>query len=400
MLTNTKVTNSFDKQDIIFEQLQTITSNIRKTAYKGDVIAKSFDTLYSLISNGIILLISALAALFFFKGYNAFSVLGNITFDANNVNANLINSDGSFTPGLIVMFIAVNWNFMGPFQNLLSTTFSAQVGIASTSRIFKLMQEKLPNTDHETIEINTIKGEIEFDQVYFKYNEQGLEYQLKAASFKAKPGQVVAIVGPTGAGKTTIISLLSKYYNYQKGSIKIDSQELRNISTKSLRDNMTLVLQDSFLFNESILDNLKLMNPKATKEQIIEASKLTNAHHFIMNLPNGYDTIIENNGANISQGQKQLLSLTRAILSNKSLLILDEATSNIDSNTEQIVQKAMLELMKDKTSFVIAHRLSTIKNADVILVVDNGLIIESGNHASLLAKKGFYYNLYTSQFDF
>ncbi|WP_416754493.1 ABC transporter ATP-binding protein [Mycoplasma sp. 654] len=388
MLVNTKVTNSFDRQAYIYSELEIITKNIRNSAYKGDIIAKSFDTWYGLISNLIILAISAIAAVFYLKGVNVWSAFNF-----------MVNKDGSPTAGLIVLYVSLNWNFMGPFQSILSSTFNAQVGVASTSRIFNLLQVKVPSREHETIKIEKIIGQIDFKDVYFKYNLDALEYQLKAASFSIKPGQTVAIVGPTGAGKTTIISLLSKYYDYVRGSIKIDGNELRNIDTVSLRDNMTIVLQDSFLFNESILDNLKMTNPNATIEEIEQAAKLTHAHHFIMNMANGYDTLIENNGANLSQGQKQLISLTRAILSNKSLLILDEATSNIDSSTEQIVQQAMLKLMEDKTTFVIAHRLSTIKNADVIIVVDNGLIIEQGTHESLLEKQGFYYNLYTSQFD-
>ncbi|MHA3838921.1 ABC transporter ATP-binding protein [Mycoplasma sp. VS1572C] len=388
MLVNTKVTNSFDRQDYIYSQLEVITKNIRNSAYKGDVIAKSFDTLYGLISNLIILAISAIGAVFYLQKINIWSAFGFMT-----------NKDGSPTAGLIMLYIMLNWNFMGPFQSILASTFNAQVGVASTSRIFKLLQVQVPSKEHEVIKIDKIVGKVEFNDVYFKYNPKALEYQLKAATFTAQPGQKIAIVGPTGAGKTTIISLLSKYYDYDKGSIKLDENELKHIVTSSLRDNMTIVLQDSFLFNESILDNLKMTNPNATLEEVQEAAKLTHAHHFIMNMANGYDTVIENNGANLSQGQKQLLSLTRAILSNKNLLILDEATSNIDSSTEQIVQQAMLKLMENKTTFVIAHRLSTIKNADVIIVVDNGFIIEQGTHESLLKKQGFYYNLYSSQFD-
>ncbi|WP_324673194.1 ABC transporter ATP-binding protein [Mycoplasma sp. 888] len=389
MLTNTKVTNSFDRQAYVYSELEKITYDIRKSAYKGDVIAKSFDIWYTLIANFVILLISGLAAIFYFKQIPVWNLIG-LGVDQN----------GNATPAFIILFISLNWNFMGPFQNILSSAFNAQIGIASSSRIFKLLEISEPDTSNQTIVINSIKGHVQFDNVYFKYNPDKLEYQLKAASFDIKPGHVVAIVGPTGAGKTTIISLLSKYYDYTKGSIKIDGNELRNIKTDKLRDHMTIVLQDSFLFNESIKDNLKMTNQNATDEQIIKAAEMTHAHHFIMNMPQGYDTMIENNGANLSQGQRQLLSLTRAILSNKNLLILDEATSNIDSATEQIVQKAMWELMKNKTTFVIAHRLSTIKNADVIIVVNNGLIIEKGAHKELLDKKGFYHQLYTSQFEF
>ncbi|WP_416373870.1 ABC transporter ATP-binding protein [Mycoplasmopsis felis] len=195
-----------------------------------------------------------------------------------------------------------------------------------------------------------------------------------------------------------MINLITKYYDYEKGSIRIDGNELKEINSDDLRDILTIVLQDSFLFNETILENLKTTNPDASFEEINQATELTQAHHFIQNMENGYDTLIENNGMNISQGQRQLLSLSRAILSNRNILILDEATSNIDSNTERIVQKSMLYLMQHKTCFVIAHRLSTIKNADLILVVNDGKIIESGSHQELLDQNGFYTNLYHSQF--
>ncbi|QGZ97951.1 ATP-binding cassette domain-containing protein [Mycoplasma sp. NEAQ87857] len=389
MVANTKVTNSFDQQEAIFESLKKITKEIRNTAYLGDVVAKSFDTLYGVISNTIILMISGIAALFYFNDVQAYG-LASLGFQ---------NANGTPSAGLIITYVSIAWNLMSPFQNILNSTFNLQIGIASSGRLFKLIHIQAPSKEHETIKPKEIQGLIEFKDVYFKYVPNSRKYQLQNASFVAKPGEVVAIVGPTGAGKTTIISLISKYYDYASGNITIDGNELRNIDTKTLRDNMTIVLQDSFLFNLTILDNLKLAKPNASMDEIIEAAKMTKAHHFIKSLPNGYNTMIENNGANISQGQKQLLSLTRAILSNRSILILDEATSNIDSATEQIVQKSMLHLMENKTSFVIAHRLSTIKNANKIIVIDNGFIIEQGNHKELLEKQGFYYDLYTSQFN-
>ncbi|WP_406614731.1 ABC transporter ATP-binding protein [Mycoplasma corogypsi] len=387
MLVNTKVTNSFDQQAYTFSKLEKITLNIRDSAYIGDTIAKSFDTLYGIISNIVIVAITGIAATFTLFNLPLVGIPGIG-----------INENGRATAGFVITYISICWSYIGPFQQILNSTFSLQIGVASSSRLFKLTKIKTPDTSQETIELKQVNGHIVFNDVYFKYNPKSLNHQLKSASFEAKPGEVVAIVGPTGAGKTTIISLLSKYYDYEKGSITIDGNELRNIKTKQLRDNMTIVLQDSFLFNESIIDNLKIANPHATDEEIMHAAKLTQAHHFIMNMPDGYNTMIENNGSNLSQGQKQLLSITRAILSNRSILILDEATSNIDSSTEKIVQEAMLHLMKNKTSFVIAHRLSTIKNADQIIVVDDGFIIEKGSHKQLLDQQGFYYDLYTSQF--
>ncbi|UUM20061.1 MULTISPECIES: ABC transporter ATP-binding protein [unclassified Mycoplasma] len=387
MLTNTKVTNSFDRQEQVYKGLKQITKEIRNIAFKGDTSARFFEVWFQLVSNLLVLVISAIAAIFF---VNEISVYGIAGFGSN--------SDGTASAALIVTFVSLNWNFITPFNGILNIVFSLQVGTASSNRVFKLSELNFKPREPENIEIDNIKGEVEFKNVYFKYLDNSSTYQLKNASFKVKPGQVVAFVGPTGAGKTTIINLLSKFYDYNEGSILIDGNELRNIKTNMLREHMTVVLQDSFLFNETIYDNLTLGNHNVSREQVIQAAKLTNIHHFIMTLPNDYDTVVENNGQNISQGERQLISLTRAILSNKNLLILDEATSSIDSRTEIIVQNSIRHLTENKTSFIIAHRLSTIKNADVIMVVNNGEIIESGNHEQLLAKKGFYFNLYHSQY--
>ncbi|UUD35882.1 ABC transporter ATP-binding protein/permease [Mycoplasmopsis citelli] len=387
MLTNTKVTNSFDRQEQVLNGLKQITKEIRNIAFKGDTSARFFDVWFQLVSNILVLVISGLAALFFVKGIPVYGIAG---FGSN--------PDGTASAALIVTYVSLNWNFIGPFQNLLNIVFALQVGTASSNRVFKLTELNFKPREPENIEIDNIKGEVEFKNVSFKYLDHANTYQLKNASFKVKPGQVVAFVGPTGAGKTTIINLLSKFYDYNEGSILIDGNELRNIKTKMLRSHMTVVLQDSFLFNETIYDNLTLGNKNITKEQVIAAAKLTNIHHFIMTLPNDYDTLVENNGQNISQGERQLISLARAILSDKNLLILDEATSSIDSSTEIIVQNSIRHLTKNKTSFIIAHRLSTIKNADIIMVINNGEIVESGNHQELLNRKGFYYNLYHSQY--
>ncbi|QIW62428.1 ABC transporter ATP-binding protein [Mycoplasmopsis gallinacea] len=387
-LNNTMVTNSFNQQKFVFSNLKKITKTIRQIAFKGDTIARSFETWYNLISNLIILIISGIAAIFYI---NKVSMWGLPFFGSSE--------SGIATPSLIITYVSLNWNFMGPFQNLLSLAFNVQVGIASSKRVHRLTELKEPDLSKEKYTLDReVEGEIIFKNVFFKYNENLENWQLNDASFKVKQGQTIAIVGPTGAGKTTIINLLSKMYDYNKGSILIDGYELNEIKTENLRDNMTVILQDSFLFNETIRYNLKIANPNISDEQMIAAAKLTNAHHFIETMENGYDTVIENNGNNISQGQRQLIAITRAVLSNRNIVILDEATSNIDSQTEIIIQKAMLELMKNRTSFIIAHRLSTIKNADKILVIDAGKIIEEGTHEELLAQKGFYESLYSAQF--
>ncbi|TDV24081.1 ATP-binding cassette subfamily B protein [Mycoplasmopsis mustelae] len=426
MLANTKITNSFNRQALINSELKKITKKIRHIAFKGDMITKSLETIYYVISNSIILVISVISALFYLYNLSVWGVAG--------LGADI---KGKATAALIFTYISLNWNFIGPFQQVLATVFNAQVGVAATTRVIRILNAVEPSKAAEKIRIvkiayneqkqqyqetnkkdpfgfaaykyidantqevtyKSVKGEVVFDNVYFKYNENSKHYQLKGASFKAKQGKVIAIVGPTGAGKTTIINLISKYYDYQKGSIKIDGNELKEINSEDLKDILTIVLQDSFLFNETILANLKMTNPDATTQEIEQATEMTQAHHFIQNMEKGYQTPIENNGMNISQGQRQLLSLSRAILSNRNILILDEATSNIDSSTERIVQKSMLHLMQNRTSFIIAHRLSTIKNADLILVVNDGEIIESGTHQQLLALGGFYNNLYKSQFD-
>ncbi|WP_036464578.1 ABC transporter ATP-binding protein [Mycoplasmopsis sturni] len=387
MLTNTKVTNSFDQQQRVYKDFKKITREIRNIAFKGDSAARSFDVWFQLVSNSMILIISGIAALFYLKQIPLYGI-----------KALAGNETGIATPAFLLTYVSLNWNFIGPFQAILNIGFALQVGTASSARVFKLISMEFKQREPENIKIDKIIGEVEFKNVWFKYRDTSKKYQLKDASFKVKPGQVVAFVGPTGAGKTTIINLLSKFYDYNKGSILIDGHELRNINTTNLRDHMTVVLQDSFLFNETILDNLTLGNKSLTKEQVIEAAKLTNIHHFIMTLPQDYNTMVENNGANISQGERQLISLTRAILSNKNLLILDEATSNIDSRTEIIVQNSIRHLTANKTSFIIAHRLSTIKNADIIMVIDDGKIVESGTHDQLIAMQGFYYNLYNAQY--
>jgi len=221
---------------------------------------------------------------------------------------------------------------------------------------------------------------------------------LKDVSFTAQPGQTIAIVGPTGAGKTTIINLLPRFYDVTSGSVKIDGIDVRDVTMQSLREQIGIVLQDTFLFSQSVMDNIRFGRPDATDAEVLEAIKLANADSFIERLPEKYDTVLGERGSGLSQGQRQLLSIARAALSDPKILILDEATSSVDTRTERLIQKAFDKLLTGRTAFVIAHRLSTIRNADVILVLKAGQIIERGKHDELLAKKGFYYDLYMSQF--
>lgn len=307
-------------------------------------------------------------------------------------------SSKEITVGILTSF-SIYIRFMTiKINNLFENIGSIQIAITSATRIIAISKLK-PAINEENLDLlNNVKGQIEFKNVNFSYTNNLNDLQLKNASFLAKKGQVFAFVGPTGAGKTTIINLLSKFYLPLSGEILIDGYKSSDINEKSWRENISIVLQDTFLFKTSIMENLRYANQNASDDEIKEAAKISRADEFITNLENGYNEIILEGGQNLSQGQRQLLAITRAILANKKILILDEATSNVDTRTEKNIQNAMLSLMKGKTSFIIAHRLSTIVNADRILVVNNGEIVEQGNHKELLAKKGFYEKLYNSSF--
>ncbi|UUD35665.1 ABC transporter ATP-binding protein/permease [Mycoplasmopsis caviae] len=384
MLTNSKITKTFDQQESAKKSFEKITNDIYKNAFKGDVYIKLFDPWFIVSTNLLVLLLSLFAILFNINGVPTLSVFSFFK-----------RPDA----GLMIAYTSLLWNYTGTLQVFFNVIFSIQIGLSSTKRVFRLLELDMPTSVKNPIELSDIKGHIEFRNVSFKYDKDSSKYQLKNATFEALPGQTIAIVGPTGAGKTTIINLLSKFYEYDEGVIKIDGVDLAKITKKNLRNLMSVVLQDSFMFNESIMSNLKVASDKITNQEVYEMASLTSAHNFIQKLEKGYDTVIENSGQCLSQGERQLLSITRALLGKKKVLILDEATSNVDSNTEQIIQRALQEeLMKDRTSIVIAHRLSTIKNADKILVVDDGQIIEQGNHESLMRLKGYYFNLYENQF--
>lgn len=278
-------------------------------------------------------------------------------------------------------------------MNLFNTIQSA---LAGAERVFEVIDEEKEKDKKDAVDIDNIEGHVELKDVTFSYTN-GKEI-LKNVSLEAKKGEVIAIVGPTGAGKTTIVNLLTKFYNIDSGQILIDGRNIDEITRESLRKTVAMVLQDTYLFSETVSENIRYGRLSASNEEVIEAAKIADAHHFIKQLPQGYNTVLSDNGSNLSQGQRQLLAIARAVLSNASILILDEATSSIDTRTEVLIQNAMLKLMKGKTTFVIAHRLSTIKNADKILALKDGKIIESGTHDELLAKDGFYANLYNSQF--
>lgn len=296
------------------------------------------------------------------------------------------------------MYIGMFWR---PIMNLSNFYNTLITNLSAADRIFEILDiEPFIKDDLDKADIGAIKGEVEFKNVSFSYSEGEKDLVLKDVSFKIKKGEKIALVGETGAGKTTIVSLISRFYNPTRGKILIDNKNVIDYNLESIRSQMGIMLQDTFLFSTSIKENIRYGKLDATDEEIIEAAKAVNAHDFIISLENGYDTMVNERGTRLSLGQRQLLSFARALLANPRILILDEATSNIDTQTEIIVQKGIEKLLSNRTSFVIAHRLSTIRDCDKIIVIDNGEITETGTHEELLNLKGYYYELYKAQYSF
>lgn len=304
---------------------------------------------------------------------------------------------GNITVGILSCFLSYANQYTKPFNEISSVVTELQNAIACAARVFELIEEtsELPDKADAT-ELEIVKGSVEINNLYFSYNPD--RELLKNVNINVEPGKTVAIVGPTGCGKTTLINLLMRFYDPNNGAISVDEVNTQDVTRQSLRQNFGMVLQDTWLKSGTIADNIRLGKTDATDDEIIEAAKKAHAHSFIKRLPNGYKTKIGEDGGSLSQGQKQLLCITRLMLCPPPMLILDEATSSIDTRTEIKIQKAFNTLMKNRTTFIVAHRLSTIQNADLILVMNDGNIIEQGTHASLYAQKGFYYNLYNSQF--
>lgn len=293
-------------------------------------------------------------------------------------------------------YIAMFW---GPIRNLANFYNKLTTNISAAERIFDIIDTKTEIADKEEAAIlPKIKGEVVFDHVSFAYGDEPDRLILDDVSFRVKTGETIALVGPTGAGKTTIVNLISRFYDTTRGSVLIDGREIREVTLKSLRSQMGIMTQDNFLFSGTIRDNIKYGRLDATDEEMIAAARAVNAHEFIMKLENGYDTVISERGAGISIGQRQLLAFARTMVSRPGILILDEATSSIDTHTELLVQQGIDVLLRGRTSFIIAHRLSTIRKADRIFVIDDGNIMEAGSHEELMAKQGAYYKLYRSQF--
>lgn len=324
--------------------------------------------------------------------------INNLGLSLIAVFGSLLYMGGRISLGQISSFVLYSRKFSGPINEIANITNELYSALAAAERVFGLLdEEEEPGDREEAALLTDVRGNVELQNVFFGYEKN--KTIIHNLSLRAEAGKLVAIVGPTGAGKTTIINLLMRFYDVDEGSILVEGSDTREYTRRSLRGAYAMVLQDTWVFRGTIFDNIAYGKEGAAMKEVVAAAKAAHIHSFIMRLPHGYETVISEDGGNISKGQKQLLTIARAMLYDARMLILDEATSNVDTSTERRIQKAMRELMKDKTCFVIAHRLSTIQNADHILVIDHGDVVEQGNHQSLMERKGFYYKLYASQFE-
>ncbi|MGN9160364.1 ABC transporter ATP-binding protein [Clostridium sulfidigenes] len=361
----------YGKQDDVIREFGDINQELCSTGFKAQFISSIMSPLVSLVS---------------YLGIAAIGVLGAINAIA-----------GAITVGNLQAFIRYIWQINQPLSQVTQLSSAIQSAFAAVDRVFEILNEEEEISDKEdSIKLENPRGNVTFEHVKFGYSDD--KPLIKDLSAEVKSGQMVAIVGPTGAGKTTLINLLMRFYDIKEGAIKVDGVDIRDMKREELRSIFGMVLQDTWLYNGTIYDNIKYGRFDATKEEIIEAAKIANVHHFIKTLPDGYNMFLNEEASNISQGEKQLLTIARAIISDPAILILDEATSSVDTRLELLLQKAMKNIMKGRTSFVIAHRLSTIRSADLILVMDEGNIIEQGTHEELMIKGGFYEKLYNSQF--
>lgn len=367
---NGKVVKAFGREDEVVEQFDEINEDLRKYYLKG--------TFFSSITNPSTRFVNSLV-------YAGVAISGGI-----------IAITGGITVGNLQCILSYANQYTKPFNEISGVVTELQNAIACAGRVFALLEEEAEIENKDAIDIENVSGSVELDHVNFSYTPD--KKLIEDLNLCVEPGKMIAIVGPTGCGKTTIINLLMRFYDVNSGKITMDSHNIKDITRKSLRKSYGMVLQETWLKNGTIRDNIAMGKENATLEEVIEAAKLSHAHSFIKRLPNGYDTVIGDDGGNLSQGQKQLLCIARVMLCLPPMLILDEATSSIDTRTEIRIQKAFAKMMKGRTTFIVAHRLSTIKEADTILVMNDGKIIEQGNHHELLANKEFYYELYNNQF--
>lgn len=325
------------------------------------------------------------------------NVINNLGFAVIAIIGGVLAVKSMITVGVIASFISYSRQFVRPLNDLANIFNMLQSGVAGAERVFEVLDEREETEDSpQAISLDRPKGHVVFENVSFGYRSD--VPIVKHISFEAKPGSSIAFVGPTGAGKTTLVNLLTRFYDVTDGCVLIDGRDIRDYTRDSLRQCFGIVLQDTYLFSGTIRDNIKYGKPAATDEEVAAAAALANADTFIKRLPHGYDTVLTENGGNLSQGQRQLLAIARVILAKPSLLILDEATSSIDTRTELHIQDALLHVMKDRTSFIIAHRLNTIRHADMIIVIDKGEIVETGSHNELMKRRGTYYGMFSRQF--
>jgi ATP-binding cassette subfamily B multidrug efflux pump len=366
-----RVVKAFARAEDTIAQFEAANSNNRKAGVKADIITAALGPM--------------------------FTTMSTITIAVTALLGGWLALQGITTVGVIATFVVYIMNFFRPMRGIAMLYNHLQSALAGSERIFEVL-DALPSVSDQpqALRLANIRGAVKFDMVTFGYDSQ--KPVLTDVSLAAEPGETIALVGPTGAGKTTIVNLLSRFYDVDAGAITIDGWDIRQVQQKSIRKQLGIVLQDTFLFSGTVMENIRYGRLNANDEDVYAAAKLANADWFIRRLPKGYQAQVSEQGHNFSQGQRQLLSISRAILANPRILILDEATSSVDTRTEMLIQEALLNLMEGRTAFVIAHRLSTIRSASQVLVIDDGRIIERGNHESLLADKGFYYHLYMSQY--
>ncbi len=373
MIGGQKVVEAFGQEENVLEKFDAVNARLQKFSLRA--------TFFSSLTNPCTRFVNSLV-------YAGVAVFGSLS---------AITSYSGITVGQLACFLTYANQYTKPFNEISGVVTELQNAIACAARIFELIDEPAEQPDAEdALELKHADGYVRLDDVSFSYRPD--QHLIEHFNLSVTPGNRVAIVGPTGCGKTTLINLLMRFYDINDGQITVDDHDIRHITRKSLRGAYSMVLQDTWLFSGTIYENIAYARPDATREEVIEAAKAAKIHHYIMSLPQGYDTVITDDGANISKGQKQLMTIARAMLVNAHMLILDEATSNVDTRTEVQIQQAMRRLMRDKTCFVVAHRLSTIKNADLILVVRGGNVVESGTHRELMAKGGFYREMYDAQF--